>query len=105
MIQTKASRPLNTDKLAMVDRDKAIMEAHRALDAIQNLEPELQVAAVNILFAAYMTRTRLLPQTSYMMGKRLLEDAQFNRQANASVRSMLDFVGLRVVGDAGTTIS
>lgn len=105
MIQTQASRPLNTDRLAMVDRDKAIMEAHRALDAIQNLEPELQVAAVNILFAAYMQRTQLLPHTSYMMGKRLLEDAAFNRQANASVRSMLDFVGLRVMGDANTTIS
>ena len=105
MIQTKASRPLDRDKLSMVSRELAIQEAHRALDALQNNDPEVQLAAACVLFAAYSKRCQYHGHDGHNLGKRLLEDARFDRKTNASVQSMLDFMGLRVMGDANTTIS
>lgn len=105
MIQTKASRPLDRDKLAMVSRETAIMEAHRALDALQNNDPEVQLAAACVLFAAYTKRCQYHGFDAHNLGKRLLEDAQYDRKTNASVQSMLDFMGLRVMGDQTTSIS
>ena len=105
-IETKAAqRPFSSDRLAMVNRMAAVDAANLALSAVQDLPPEEMVAGIAILFAATMQRTQQDPFACHVMARRLMRDVEQFHRTNSAVQSLLDFVGLRVVGDPNVSIS
>ena len=105
---TAPSRPLNRDKLHMVPRAHVAAAAHEALFPVQGLQPELMVAGIALLFAAITQRCGLDPQELHTLGRKILRDpvqVGGDRGANASLQSLKDFAGIRIMGERDVSIS
>ena len=105
---TSPSRPLDRDKLYMVPRRRAADTAHQALFPIQNDSPEVMLAGVAVLFAAFCTRCRQDPEDMFRMGLRILRDPDVeggDRGSNASLQSLKDFAGIRIMGERHVSIA
>lgn len=94
----RTKTPLDRDKLSMVPRHQAADAAFLALDAIQEEQPEVMMMGAGVLFAALTQRTGLDPYALYQMGQKVLTDEDFHRKTNASLQSLRDFAGLRIMG-------
>jgi hypothetical protein len=94
--------PLDKDRLSMVPRHQAADAAHLALFGIQDERPEVQLLGISVLFAAFCHRCQLDPELMHHVGRKVLRDDQFHRQANDSLQSLKDFAGLRVMGQEVT---
>lgn len=104
-IAKPAERPLDRDRLSMVNRDQAVLAAQSALDGVQRFTPEQMVAGVSILFAAVCRRCGLDPQTEHKRGMRLLAPIPGHDKDNKSLQSLQDFAGIRIMGEEEVSIS
>lgn len=84
---------LNTDKLSMIQRERAASAAHLALNAIQTLTPEEQMAGVAILFFVLCNRNGLTGSSMHDMGDKLIRPNPFHRSANVQIEALQDFAG------------
>lgn len=100
--------PLNRDRLHMVPRSLAVAAAHEALFPIQDKRPDVMVAGVAVLFAALAARCGVDPQELYVIGRRILRDPDEqlggDKHNNASLQSLRDFAGIRIMGERNVSI-
>lgn len=92
---------LDRDKVMMVQREKAAILAHRALDRIQSELPEEQVSGVAVLFATIAHRCGFDPQELHALGMKILRDEKFHHKGNIQIESLRDFAGLRLRDGVG----
>lgn len=99
------SRPLDTDKLAMVSRLKAIDAAHLALDGLQrdDIGPEEIVAGVALAFQQTADRLGLDPYSMLQMARRLARPVEGHKRANDSLTSLRDWLAIHVKGERGVS--
>jgi hypothetical protein len=83
----------------MVPRDEAMKAAFAVLSRNQDEVPELQVAAMAILFAAWCRRLKLEPSAMHLLGLRLIEPEAFHQKGNIHAETIRDFAGMRIAGD------
>lgn len=93
-------RPFSRDRLKLVSRDKAAEGAMLVLDRIQTAPPEVQVASVGILFAAWCKRLGLDPHDIYQQGVKMMTPEFGHRTANIHLEVLRDFAGIRLAGDS-----
>lgn len=91
-------RPFSKDRLMMTGRDDAAASALAALTPIQDEAPEIQIAGVSVLFAAFTHRLGLDPEEAYRVGIKMLTDQDFHMKGNIRVETLRDFAGLRLKG-------
>lgn len=100
--------PLDRDRLHMVPRTLAAKAAHEALFSIQDLRPDVLVAGVAVLFAALVARCGMDPQEMHLLGLRILRDPDEqlggDKRNNASLQSLRDFAGIRIMGERNVSI-
>jgi len=98
-------RPLDTDKLAMVPRLKAIDAAHLALDGMQrdDMSPEIIVVGVALAFQQTMDRLGLDPYTMLQMARRVARPEEGHKRANDSLLSLRDWLAIHVKGERGVS--
>lgn len=98
--QDYAHRPFSRDLLLSISRDLAATGAMKLLDRVQQIpEPEVAMAAISIVFAAFCRRTGMSAQDAHEFGKRLLEPQPHHVKANITMETLRDFAGIRVMGD------
>lgn len=87
-----------TDALSMADREHASQVAYKALNAIQNDKPHLQVLGAGMLFAALARRLGLSPEELHSQADRMLRAEAFEGVGNARCRAMAEYAG-HVIAD------
>lgn len=92
-------RPFSRDRLKLISRDKAAEGAFAILDKLQQAGPEVQVASVAILFAAWCKRLTLDPHDIYQQGMKMLAPEFGHHKANLHLETLRDFAGIRMAGD------
>ncbi|MCW2317102.1 hypothetical protein M2322_002656 [Rhodoblastus acidophilus] len=100
-----ALRPLNKDALAMVPRTATAQASHAALDQLQRERPEVMVAAAALLFAAICLRCQLEPDLMHRQGLKMLRPEAGMRRDNDSLQSLMDFAGIRIMGEREVGVS
>lgn len=95
----KPSRPLDKDKLYLIERETALRKASEMLDRVQNDSPEEVVAGAALVFALVCARLRLDPHDMHTFAKRVMEDQRFHLKANSAMQSLKDYAGLRLGGE------
>ncbi len=94
-------RPLDSDKLAMVPRDKATSAAHLSLFQVQDLPPEEAVLGTAVLYRVLCERSGKDPEDLYRMAGRVLDAPEDgDRPTDNSLQSLKDFAGARIMGQA-----
>lgn len=91
--------PFSRDRLSLVSRDAAAEAAFRALTKNQEQRPEVQVAAVAVLFAAWCSRLGIDPHDLWGIGRRMVTPEEFHRKGNIHMETIRDFAGIRLAGD------
>lgn len=104
MSLTKDVRPFSRDRLKLVSRDKAAEGAMAQLDRVQQAAPEVQMASVAILFAAWCKRLGCDPHDIYSQGVKMLTPEFGHHKANLHLETLRDFAGIRMAGDTRTSI-
>lgn len=100
-----ADSPFDYGTMTQLPRQKVADAAWTALDALQKLSPEEQLAGAALLFAVMCKRTGVDPHDIHEMALRVYRPDPLHRRANASLEALRDYVGLRVKGDRGVSIS
>lgn len=100
-----ASRPLDRDKLNMLDRQLAADIAFTALHPIQDKDPEEIVMGSAVLFAAICRRCSVDAGEMYAKATTVLREDPFHKRTNDALQSLQDFAALRVLGDADVGIA
>lgn len=99
------ARPLDRDRLTMMSRGEAARVAHLALSEIQGEQPELMVLGAAVLFATLCQRCGLDPQEVHHMARKVLTDQDGFKRDNASLQSLRDFAGIRIMGEREVSIA
>jgi hypothetical protein len=95
----KDVRPFSRDRLKLVSRDLSAEGAMAMLDRIQTHPPEVQVAAVTILFAAWCRRLGLDAHDLWQQGVTMMEPQIGHQKGNIHLEVLRDFAGIRLAGD------
>lgn len=93
MTTTTTTTTINHDRISMASRNKVSEVAYRALDAIQNEQPEIQVFAATVLFAAICQRLMVSPSDLHSKALRMLNPEPFDRSGNERYRALVDYAG------------
>jgi hypothetical protein len=91
----------------MTPRRQAADTAHEALFPIQDKRPEVLMAGVAVLFAAFCIRCGEDPEAMFRLGTRILRDPDVeggDRGSNGSLQSLKDFAGIRIMGERHVSI-
>lgn len=104
-LTSPVGRPLDRDKLTMMPRGEAARVAHLALSEIQGEAPELMVLGAAVLFATLCQRCNLSAQDVHHMAHKVLTDQEGFRRDNASLQSLRDFAGIRIMGEREVSIT
>jgi hypothetical protein len=91
--------PFSRDRLKLVSRDLSAEGAMAMLDRVQTHRPEVQVAAVAVLFAAWCRRLGLDPHDLWLQGTRMMRPEPGHQKANIHLEVLRDFAGIRLAGD------
>ena len=102
---TAPSRPLNTDRMAMLPRGEVARVAHGALAEVQGESPELLLLGAALLFATLCQRCGQEPDVLHRMALKVLKPEPCDRRTNDSLQSLRDFAGIRVMGERDVGIS
>ena len=84
---------LNTDRLAMLPRDRAAAVAHQVLNPISTLTPEEQMAGAAVLFYVLCHRNGLTGADMHSMAERMIRPQPFHRKGNVQIEALQDFAG------------
>lgn len=93
-------RPFSRDRLFLVPRDEVAKGAMALLDKNQQEAPEIQMASVAMLFAAWCRRLRVSPHEMHELGLKLVAPQDFHHKGNIQAEVLRDFAGIRMAGDA-----
>lgn len=102
---TKGVNPFSRDRLFMVPRDEAAKGAMALLTVIQDEQPEIALASVAMLFAAWVKRLRVSPHEAYQLGNKLVVPQEFHQKGNIQAEVLRDFAGMRLMGDKSVELS
>lgn len=101
-----AEAPFDYHTMMQLPRQQIADAAHLALDRIQNLSPEEQVAGVATLFACIAERCQMNANELFLMGQRVMaREEDFHKRTNDSLAALRNYAALRIKGDANVSIS
>lgn len=105
-ITEATTHPVDRDRLLMVDRGAAADGAQLALFQIQDLRPDVALAAVSVLFATLTAGTGTNPEEAFHLGRKIITaDEDFHDRTNKSLQSLRDFAGIRLAGREDVVVS
>lgn len=81
---------MDKDKLNSINKRDAVTAAFVALDAVQNLAPHVQVAAVAVLFTAFADTTRIGVSELVDKARRITKDDDTYYQRE--VKALRDYI-------------